>query len=32
MGDVDEPWSREVITADYKGTLTLGEDLMKFTV
>ena len=32
MGDVDEPWSREVITADYKGTLTFGQDLMKFTV
>ena len=32
MGDVDEPWCREVISADYKGELTFGEDLMKFTV
>ena len=32
MGNVDEPWSREVICADYKNTLVFGEDLMKFTV
>ena len=32
MGDVDEPWSREVISANYDRTLTFGEDLMRFTV
>ena len=32
MGEVDEPWCREVISADYKGELTFGQDLMKFTV
>ena len=32
MGDVDEPWSRDVITTSYDRTLTFGEDLMRFTV
>ena len=32
MGEVDEPWSREVICASYERTLTFGEDLMRFTV
>ena len=32
MGDVDEPWCRKVICTDYRGQLTFGEDLMKFTV
>ncbi len=32
MSDLDEAWSREVIRADYKRTLTFGEDLMQFTV
>ena len=32
MSDLDEQWSREVISANYANALTFGEDLMRFTV
>lgn len=30
--NLDEPWATEIIASEYRGTLTVGQDLLQFTI